>query len=131
MGRSVSRNDRVDSGPILDRLSHVTRIIGLLVLAGLLQSCSAMKIFYNQSPDFAYWYLDGYLDFTQEQSLQVKDELSQLQAWHRKTQLTGYIDTLDDKQLAVIGRHIDRSRFDASLAYAEKLRRQQDALQTL
>ena len=39
--------------------------------------------------------------------------------------------TLEEKQLAVIGQRIDQSRFDAELSYAEKLRRQQDLLQTL
>ncbi|MGH8848234.1 MAG: DUF6279 family lipoprotein [Polaromonas sp.] len=215
---------------MLAELRRCTRIIGLLgilALAGLLQACGATKVFYNQAPDyFAYWYLDGHFDFTEAQSLQVKDGLTQLQAWHRQTQLPGYIDALqklqrqmpsdmdagtacalfadlrrkliavadqaepaaaavvgtlgadqlvqlerrfalgnahfqgdflegtlkevrdkrfqqavsraemlygplDDMQLAVIGRRIDQSRFDATLSYAERLRRQQDALQTL
>ena len=46
----------------------------------------------------AYWYLDGYVDFSSEQSLQVKDDLSKLQAWHRQTQLPTYIDTLQKLQ---------------------------------
>lgn len=197
-----------------------------MALAGLLQACSTMKIFYNQTPDFAYWYLDGHFDFTDAQSLQLKDKLRQLQSWHRQTQLPGYIDVLqklrrqmpsdmdaatacavfadvrrkliavadraepavlalvgtlhasqlvqlerrftksnanfrddflegtpkerrnkrykqvlsraemlygplEEKQLAILDQHIDRSRFDAPLSFADKLRRQQDALQTL
>lgn len=212
--------------PILNLLKRLTRIIGLLLLLGLLPACSAVKIFYNQAPDFAYWTLDGYVDFTEAQSGQVKSELSRLQAWHRQTELPGYIEllqklqqqlpsdisasaactvfedvrgkltavsdraepavaalvgtlsasqlaqmqrqfdkgnanyrsdflegtpserrerrlkqaisraeklygSLEDKQLAVIALQIDQSRFDPALAYAEKLRRQQDALQTL
>lgn len=211
---------------LLRRFTRLTRIIGLLLVLGLLQACSAVKIFYNQAPDFAYWTLDGYVDFTEAQSTQVRSELNRLQAWHRQTQLPGYIETLqklqqqlpsdisagavcavfedvrrklitvsdraepavlalvgtlnasqlaqlqrqfdksnanyrsdflegtpeerrnkryqqaisraetlygalDDQQLAVIALQIDQSRFDAALAYAEKLRRQQDALQTL
>jgi hypothetical protein len=214
----------------LAKLRPCTRIIGLLgvlILAGLLQACGATKVFYNQAPDyFAYWYLDGYFGFTEAQSVQVKDALNKLQAWHRQTQLPGYIDALqklqlqmpsdmdagtacalfadlrrklitvsdqaepavvavvgtlntdqlaqlerrftrdnadeqgdfleetpqarrdkryqqavsraemlygplDDKQLAVIGQRIDQSRFDAALSHAERLRRQQDMLQTL
>ncbi|WP_431094966.1 DUF6279 family lipoprotein [Polaromonas aquatica] len=38
---------------------------------------------------------------------------------------------LDEKQLAVIGHRIDNSHFSAPVSYREKLRRQQDALQTL
>ena len=202
------------------------RIISLLVLACLLQACSAAKLAYNQAPELAYWYLDGYVDFSSEQSLQVKDDLHKLQAWHRQTQLPTYIDTLqkmqqkipgdvnardtcdilsevrrkflvlsdqtqpavaamldtltasqidvmarkfdksnadfrkdylqtakpanqskrykqavsraemlygrlDDQQLALIGQQVEKSRFNAALAYAERQRRQQDTLQTL
>lgn len=39
--------------------------------------------------------------------------------------------SLDDKQLAVIAHRIDNSHFSALVSYGEKLRRQQDALQTL
>ena len=38
---------------------------------------------------------------------------------------------LEKKQLAVIERRIDTSHFDAPRSYAEKIRRQQDALHTL
>lgn len=70
------------------------RIIGVLALAGALASCSAVKTLYNQAPDLAYWYLDSYVDFNGEQSLQVKSGLERLQAWHRRTQLPAYIDIL-------------------------------------
>lgn len=77
------------------------RIIGLLALVGvlgLLQACSAVKLAYNQAPELAYWYLDGYVDFSSAQSAQVKDELTKLHAWHRQTQLPGYISTLQKLQ---------------------------------
>jgi hypothetical protein len=56
-----------------------TRIIGglaILFLAGLLQSCSLMKLAYNQAPELAYWQLDRHFDFTDAQSLQVKTDLA-------------------------------------------------------
>ena len=200
-------------------------MISLLVLSCLLQACSAVKLAYNQAPELAYWYLDGYVDFSTEQSVQVKDELNKLQIWHRQTQLPIYIDTvqklqlkipldvnaqdvcsilsdvrrkfvvlsdqtqltvvrmmdtltasqldvmarkfekgnadfrkdylqtakpanqskrykqavsraeklygrLDDKQLAMVALQVEKSRFDANMAYAERQRRQQDTLQT-
>ena len=205
------------------------RIIGLstaLLLLCLLQACSAFKIAYNRSPDLAYWYLDSYLNFTSVQSLQVREELAKLQAWHRQSQLPAYIDTLQklqqqlgadvdaaqtcavfadvrrkllafssqiepavsaladslssdqlaqmerkfaqgnadyrddfmdhtpqakrdqryklalsraemlygrlaDKQRALLGKWADQSRFDATLSYAERLRRQSDTVQSL
>lgn len=192
----------------------------------MLQACSAAKLAYNQAPDLAYWYLDGFVDFSGAQSVQVKDDLSKLQAWHRQTQLPTYIDTLqkmtqkmpvdvsaqeactifsearrkflivsdqaqpvvvtlldtltssqidvmarkfekgnveyrkdylqtgkpinqskrykqavsraetlygrlDDKQTSLIASQVEKSRFNATLAYAERQRRQQDVLQTL
>jgi len=74
------------------------RIIGLLALTGVLYACSAAKLTYNQAPELAYWYLDDYVDFSGVQSLQVKDDLNKLQAWHRQTQLPGYIETLQKMQ---------------------------------
>ena len=201
-------------------------MISLLVLSCLLQACSAVKLAYNQAPDLAYWYLDAYVDFSAEQSVQVKDELNRLQTWHRQTQLPIYIDTLqklqqkipldvnaqdacsilsdvrhkfvvlsdqtqltvvgmldtltpnqldvmarkfekgnadfrkdylqtakpvdqrkrykqavsraemlygrlDNKQLAMVAMQVEKSRFNANLAYAERQRRQRDTLQTI
>ncbi len=213
--------------PSLHRCKRIISLLATALFAALLlPACSAVKIAYNQGPDLAYWYLDGYVDFSDAQSLQVKAELTKLQAWHRQTQLPGYIDSLqklqqqmpldfsaaqacsvysdvrqkllavvteaepamvilagsmapqqialmerkfakgnaeyreefvdgtpkarrtkryklavnraemlygplDDRQLAVIEQTIARSRFDAARAYAERLRRQQDTLQTL
>ncbi len=205
---------------------RLARIISLLVLFGLLQACSAVRLAYNQAPDLAYWYLDSYANFNSAQSLQVKEELVKLHTWHRQTQLPAYVDTLqkvqkllpgdvtgstacsvvddirrklvavsdqaepavgaladtlravqltqmerkfdknnaayredyvdatakdsyakrykqalnraemlygrlDDKQLALITRQVEQSRFNAALSYAERLRRQQDTLQNL
>lgn len=39
--------------------------------------------------------------------------------------------SLDDRQTAWLGQRIDASPFDANINYAERVRRQQDALQTL
>jgi len=77
---------------------RIIGLLGALALAGGLQACSVMKIAYNQSPELAYLYLDGHLDFTSEQSLRLKDSLNQLQAWHRQTQLPGYIAALQQLQ---------------------------------
>ncbi len=80
-----------------------SKIIGVLVLATLLSACSAVKIGYNQLPTLAFFYLDGYADFTDTQSLQVKSELTRLQTWHRQTQLPAYADLLDKLQIVLQG----------------------------
>ena len=74
------------------------KMVAVLALAALLSACSAVKIGYNQAPTLAYLYLDGYADFTDAQSLQVKTELTRLHAWHRQTQLPAYADLLDKLQ---------------------------------
>ena len=78
---------------------NLPRIIGLLALAMLLQACSAVKTAYNQAPTLAYLYLDGYVDFSDTQSTQVKNDLTKMQAWHRQTQLPAYIELLQKVQL--------------------------------
>ncbi|WP_411882841.1 DUF6279 family lipoprotein [Polaromonas sp. YR568] len=208
------------------RCTRIIGVLAVLALAGLTQSCSLMKVAYNQAPELVYWHLDSHFDFTDAQSLQVKGDLARLQAWHRQTQLPVYITALqklqqqmpadmdaaaacaiytdvrgklltlsrqaepplatmvvslqpgqlkhlerrftkgndeyreevleasprkqrdkrykeavkraemlygglDAKQLSVIGRRIDSSPFDAPRSFAEKVRRQQDAVQTL
>ncbi len=72
--------------------------MGLLAIALTLQACSAVKTAYNQAPTLAYLYLDGYVDFNDTQSTQVKAELTRFQAWHRQTQLPGYVELLQKMQ---------------------------------
>lgn len=73
------------------------RIIGALLLVWL-SGCSTVKIGYNNAPSLAYWWLDGYLDFNDAQSVQVRDSLAALQAWHRRTELPAYAELLRQTQ---------------------------------
>lgn len=79
-------------------LSRICRIIGLLVLAVALQSCSLVRIVYNQAPDALYWWLDGYFDFNEAQSLRVREDLDALQKWHRRSELPAYAELLQKMQ---------------------------------
>lgn len=194
-----------------------------VVLTG---ACSAVKIGYNNVPELAYWWLDGYADFNETQSARVRDELLRLHQWHRAMELPKAAEllhktremvpkdvspeqvcslfadlrsrleavhaqaepglvavalnllpaqlshmeakfgktnaawrsdwlegtpeeklakrmksaveraeqvygTLEETQLAIVRASIARSGFDPQLSYAERLRRQQDLLQTL
>ena len=74
------------------------RIIGALLIAGLMAGCSAIKVVYNQAPELTYLWIDRYFDFNAEQKHEVKAELTRLQNWHRKTQLASYIETLKKLQ---------------------------------
>lgn len=72
----------------------LVRIIGGLALAVVLAGCSAVKLGYNNLPDLAWWWLDGYMDFSDAQRAPVKDELTRLHQWHRSTELPRYAELL-------------------------------------
>lgn len=82
------------------------RIIGwrkvsflLTVLAlTLLQACSAIKLAYNNAPEFGYWWLDAYGDFNETQSPKVRAELARLLLWHRTEELPKIADLLQKAQ---------------------------------
>ena len=70
------------------------RIIAALVLATVLGGCSAVKLGYGTAPELAWWWLQGYVDFSDEQSTRVREELARLHAWHRANELPLLADTL-------------------------------------
>ncbi len=74
--------------------SKIQRIILVLLLAVGLAACSAIKLGYNRLPELAYWWLDGYVDFNDDQTPQVRAELERLHAWHRAEELPHLGDML-------------------------------------
>ena len=75
--------------------TRLARIIGVLALAAALAACSAIKLGYNALPDLAYWWLDGYIDFSETQTPQVREELNRLHAWHRGNELPRLVEVLE------------------------------------
>ncbi len=74
----------------------------MLALAfSVLGGCSAVRFGYNQAPDLAYWWLDGYVDFTDVQTPRVRQELAAWFAWHRATQLPDYAALLSRTQAQI------------------------------
>lgn len=63
--------------------------------------CSALRFGYNQAADLAYWWLDGFVDFNDAQTLQVRDGLVSWFAWHRSSQLPDYAQLLARAQVEV------------------------------
>lgn len=59
-------------------------------LLTLLGGCSTLRIAYGTGPDIAYWWLDGYIDFSREQTPKVREAIAQWFGWHRQTQLPDY-----------------------------------------
>lgn len=81
----------------------MARIIGVLLLAAALGACSAIRLAYNNLPTVSYWWLDGYLDFDNEQAPKVRDELSQLLDWHRHNELPRIASLLQEAQALAPG----------------------------
>lgn len=71
----------------MHRLANLARIIGLLSVAVAVASCSAVKLGYNSLPQVGFWWLDGYVDFSDEQQPRVRDDLGRLHQWHRRQEL--------------------------------------------
>ncbi len=74
--------------------SKLVRIIGALALAAALGGCSAIKLGYNNLPELAWWWLDGYVDFNDAQRAPVREELTRLHQWHRASELPRYTELL-------------------------------------
>jgi len=78
-------------------------IIGaLLALLLALGGCSAVRLAYNNGPQLAWWWIDGYFDFSREQSALVKPAIDQWFDWHRSTQLPGYVTLLAGLQAQAV-----------------------------
>ncbi len=84
-------------------LPRVARIIGVLGLAVALASCSAIKLGYNTLDDIAYWWLDSYVDFSDEQAPLAREDLARLHAWHRQQELPRFGALLQNVEAMVPG----------------------------
>lgn len=109
-----------------------SRIIRLLLAASMLVvlgGCSAVKLAYNNLPDLGYWWVDGYADLNETQSLQLRADLARLHDWHRRNELPRAADLLQQLQkLAAVDITAEqvcrvyggiRARFDAVVTQAE------------
>lgn len=93
----------------------------------LLAGCSAVRLAYNQGPELAYWWLDGYFDFNDQQAPLARASLAEWFAWHRSTQLEDYAAALARLQRQVQAdatpeqacRWWDDLRQRAALAYEQ------------
>ncbi|MEX1166701.1 MAG: DUF6279 family lipoprotein, partial [Hydrogenophaga sp.] len=67
-----------------------------LVLA--LGGCSSVRLAYNQAPNLAYWWLDGFVDLNDAQSAVLRDDLNGFFAWHRTEEIPLYVERLKQWQ---------------------------------
>ncbi len=66
----------------------------IAALLGLLAGCSTLRFAYGNAPQLAWWWLDGYVDFSGEQTPRAKDQIDRFFEWHRTTQLPDYAAAL-------------------------------------
>ena len=109
--------------------SKLCRMVLAISALFLLQACSAIKLAYNNAPEFGYWWLDGYVDFNESQTLKARAELARLQQWHRTDELPKIAELLQKAQrlaeadiapAPVCALFAEtRTRFDAVSAQAE------------
>jgi hypothetical protein len=79
------------------------RIAAMALAAALvLGGCSAPRLLYNQGPEIAYWWLDGYADFDDAQAPRARRALAAWFAWHRRTQLPEYAALLERARTEVL-----------------------------
>ncbi|RJG00155.1 hypothetical protein D3871_15515 [Noviherbaspirillum saxi] len=64
----------------------------------MLAGCSAIRLGYANGDTVMYWWLNGYIDFTDDQKPWIKADIDQLMGWHRKTQLNDYAQWLTQVQ---------------------------------
>ncbi len=53
-----------------------------------------LRLAYDQAPNLAYFWIDGYVDVNGDQTPPLRDAIERWFAWHRRTQLTDYADLL-------------------------------------
>lgn len=66
----------------------------LAALVFMLAGCSMLRLGYTNADHLAYWWLDSYVGFTDEQKPWVRNEIDKFFAWHRHTQLPDYAQVL-------------------------------------
>jgi hypothetical protein len=67
-------------------------LLGALLLLG---GCSTLSLGYGQGPNLAYWWLDRYADFTDDQRPRVRAALQDWLGWHRSQALGDDIALLE------------------------------------
>lgn len=67
----------------------------------LLGGCSAIRFTYGNGSQLAWWWLDGYVDFSAEAEPRAKEAIDRWFDWHRATQLPEYAALLSQLQAVV------------------------------
>lgn len=77
-------------------------MLALLLASLALAGCSALRLGYGNGPQLGWWWLDGYFDFSRDQSPLVKRTIDAWFEWHRSTQLADYAALLASARQQVL-----------------------------
>lgn len=72
----------------------IARTLVVLGVATALVACTTARFAYNQAPHLSHWWLDNHFDFSDTQSVQVRDEIDGFFSWHRREELPTYASLL-------------------------------------
>lgn len=90
-----------------------------VALLALTAACSTLKLGYNNADTLLAFALDSYFDLDDEQEQLARERARTLLAWHRSTQLRGYVELIE-----AVGRRIDeRIGADDVLGYYAEMNR--------
>ena len=70
------------------------RFLLLAVLIGLLTACSRVQLVYNQLDWLLPYYVETYIDLSDEQGAYLERQVEALLTWHCSTQVSAYADLL-------------------------------------
>jgi hypothetical protein len=82
----------------LNNARIIARTLLVTVTLAVLTACSTVRLAYNQAPNLAYWWLDGYADLNGAQTTQVRQDIDRFMDWHRSNELPGYTAVLQQWQ---------------------------------
>ncbi|MCX7174961.1 MAG: DUF6279 family lipoprotein [Proteobacteria bacterium] len=85
-------------------MHYCIRLLSILFAAVLLNGCSAVRFSYNNADSLIRWWIDQYADLSPEQDELARERLARFHAWHRKTQLTDYVDLTRQAQKLIAGQ---------------------------
>lgn len=72
----------------------IARTLVVLAVAVALAACTTARFAYNQAPHLSHWWLDNHFDFSDAQSMQVRDGIDDFFGWHRREELPAYAGLL-------------------------------------
>ena len=59
-----------------------------------LGGCSTVRLAYSQAPNLTYWWVDGFVDLNDDQSVQLRKDIRQFLDWHAFSEMPQYADRL-------------------------------------